>query len=577
MKHHILDQQLQPYRIRLTELVRQQHEMSQATKNESLTQTLSELRDTLNEPFLFVIVGEVKAGKSSFINALLATGEEVVKVAPDPCTDTIQQVTYAETAETITVNPLLKKIMLPVEILKDISIVDTPGTNTILEHHQEITERFIPRSDLVVFIFEAKNPYRQSAWEFFDYIHTDWQKKIIFVLQQADLMEPADLKVNLKGVRDYARKKGMEEPVVFAVSAKYEQQGRQAESGFADLNAYIREQITGLSAFRLKLLSSISTARNVNTKLYGDLSRMETHIKADRDFRASIIDTLRDQEERSARQIDKLILQLLEVYDHSTQRAQRELSQGLGFFPLTKKSFLSIFGKENSPQVWLKGLTQQLELELDRNFNRRLNEGVEEIAESISQMARIVDLKIKNSQSVLGGAEEVFGDIADRRRAVLRDLHDGFAEFMNRTESFVGEEIFPEASRFSPNIAAGGGIAVIGAVLTAVTHVTALDITGGILSAAGLLFAGGTVVFKRGKILGGFAREIQQGRDNLQETLDLKLKAYVTHIRKRIDQNFAEFDALLESEQQHLQRLAGQHQAIDGQLNELEQRLKAEK
>ena len=40
------------------------------------------------EPFLLVVVGEVKTGKSSLLNALL--GAEVSAVAPDPCTDTIR-------------------------------------------------------------------------------------------------------------------------------------------------------------------------------------------------------------------------------------------------------------------------------------------------------------------------------------------------------------------------------------------------------------------------------------------------------------------------------------------------------
>ncbi|RQH24196.1 hypothetical protein D5R40_30035 [Okeania hirsuta] len=38
-------------------------------------------------------------------------------------------------------------------MLRKISIVDTPGTNTISEHHQEITERLFLRSDLIVFVF----------------------------------------------------------------------------------------------------------------------------------------------------------------------------------------------------------------------------------------------------------------------------------------------------------------------------------------------------------------------------------------------------------------------------------------
>src|SRR5690606_25164933 len=135
----------------------------------------------------------------------------------------------------IEVNPYLKKLLLPVEILKEIAIVDTPGTNTIIEHHQEITERFIPASDLIVFVFEAKNPYRQSAWDFFNFINEDWHKKIIFVLQQKDLLNAEDLSINIKGVTEYAEKKGMKNPFVFAVSAKEEQEGKQEESGFLPL------------------------------------------------------------------------------------------------------------------------------------------------------------------------------------------------------------------------------------------------------------------------------------------------------------------------------------------------------
>ena len=126
------------------------------------------------------------------------TGREIAKVAPQPMTDTIQQIIYGAEEQHIQVNPFLKKILLPVDILKEIAIVDTPGTNTIEENHQEITEGFIPASDLIVFVFESKNPYRQSAWDFFDYIHSDWRKKIIFVLQQKDLMRPEDLEVNIK-------------------------------------------------------------------------------------------------------------------------------------------------------------------------------------------------------------------------------------------------------------------------------------------------------------------------------------------------------------------------------------------
>lgn len=104
------------------------------------------MRTNINEPFLFVVVGEVKAGKSSFVNALLQA--DICKTAADPCTDVIQQIVYSEDEFEQPRGQYLRKIGLPNEILKTLSVVDTPGTNTIVENHQEITKDFIPNSDL---------------------------------------------------------------------------------------------------------------------------------------------------------------------------------------------------------------------------------------------------------------------------------------------------------------------------------------------------------------------------------------------------------------------------------------------
>ncbi len=571
--NHILDTDLQPIRLRLQEVVATLQEMAEASHDRDLAKIVSELRNTVNEPFLFVIVGEVKTGKSSFINALLASGREVVKVAPDPCTDTVQQVIYGEEAKEIEVNPYLKKIVQPAEILKHISVVDTPGTNTIEEKHQEITEGFIPRSDLVVFVFEAKNPYRQSAWDFLEFIREDWQKKVIFVLQQSDLMEADDLAVNYQGVVNFAQKKGIAEPKVFSVSAKRELQGQHETSGFGPLNEFIQVNITSRNAYRLKLQSSIDTSRNLHGRINHNVSKMREQLKTDRQFRTEILEIQDQQQKRSEKQIDSLIQSLLTDYDNITLKAENELKDGLGVGSMISKLFGSIFRRKDSPQKWLKNITADLKAEMEQQINRRLGEGVEEVADSISQMVRIIDLKIKNSQTALGEKEDVFGEISERRRTVIHDLRDGFDDFVSQTENFLGAEVVPETSRLSPNVAAGGGIAVIGAVLTAASHVPLLDITGGVLSALGLAVAGGTVAMKRGKIINGFSKEIEKGRRLLQEELDHKLKSYVSHIRNKIDGNFQEFDALIQVESTHIERLERQLGEVKEELGVLEDKL----
>ncbi|HRJ15281.1 MAG TPA: dynamin family protein, partial [Saprospiraceae bacterium] len=465
----LISRDVQIYRAQVEEIIKDLHELVIQTGNEDLGRTVSDLRNRINDPFMFVIVGEVKAGKSSFINALLSTGKEIAKVAPQPMTDTIQQIVFGEQEEAVTVNPFLKKIFLPVDILREIAIVDTPGTNTIVEHHQEITESFIPASDLIVFVFEAKNPYRQSAWEFFEYIHQDWQKKVIFVLQQKDLMEPADLEVNFNGVAQQAEKKGITAPNVFAVSAKQEQDGRIEESGFGPLRTYIRAHITGGKAPLLKLQNSAAVARNILERIRAGVQLRSNQWEADVAFRTDIHDTLEQQQTKSYKHVDVLVENLLAGFDRITRQKRDELSEGLSFFALLKRSLAGLFSKKTSPQEWLGAFAQSLEQDLNTEMQRKLNEGVADLSDSIQQMAKIIDLKIRNSQTILRNDHELFSSIAERRANVLRDLQDTFSTFLAKTENFAQRDIFPDRSSISPNIATGSGLAVVGIILAAVT------------------------------------------------------------------------------------------------------------
>src|SRR5690606_6152632 len=338
--------------------------------------TINELRLRMDEPFLFVIVGEVKAGKSSFINALLSTDEEICAVAPDPKTDVIQQIKYGETRDEIVINEYLKQIYFPDPILREISIVDTPGTNTIVDHHQEITERFVPVSDLVVFVFEAKNPYRKSAWDFLTYINTEWKKKVIFVLQQKDLINENDLAINLNGVKREAIKHNVPEPRVFAVSALRELEGNQEESGFLPLRDYLEKNITGIHAYRLKIENLLEMVSTLNEKINAGLQTRKAQYDSDVAFRAEVDDTLNEHVGKAQNQVKTLIKNLLTGYDKATMIAERDLRDGLSFFRLVSKSFKSIFNRNESPRVWLGEIKTDLEKNLKIEMSDRLHDGV---------------------------------------------------------------------------------------------------------------------------------------------------------------------------------------------------------
>jgi ribosome biogenesis GTPase A len=564
----LLDSALQADRARLEEVIKALHELTNRIGNAEMAATVSDLRNRIFEPFLFVIVGEVKAGKSSFVNALLATGEEIAKAAPQPMTDTIQQIIYGEERREVTVNPHLKKLFLPVEILREIAIVDTPGTNTIVEHHQAITEGFIPASDLIVFVFEAKNPYRQSAWDFFQYIHGDWRKKSIFVLQQKDLATAEELRVNLDGVATKAHQEGVTQPRVFAVSAKLEQEG-QTDSGFQALREYINENITGGRAPRLKLENSVITAQTITERIADGLVVRRAQYAADRAFRDDIRQTLDEQVAQSEKQVDLMVENLLLTYDGITRRKLDELRGGLGFFGLLKRSLASTFGSTPGAKEWLEELAADLESELNEKLRARLNENVVDLADTIQQMIKTIDLKIRSSESILSNDHELFSNIAERREHILRDLQDQFSRFVRQNENFTDEELFADRENLAPNLAAGSGIAALGVILMALSSLPVVDVTGGVLTTIGVIFAGFSTRGKRRRIVEAFEREVTNGRSRLAEELDDRLKSYIHTLRRRIEANFGRFDEMLEREEKNLVILEGTHTEISERLSAL--------
>jgi len=565
----LLNQKILTSRARLEEIIRQLHDLTIQINQESLAQTVSDLRNRLHEPFMFVIVGEVKSGKSSFVNALLSTGKEVCKVAPQPMTDTIQQVLYGPEETEIQINPYLKKILLPVDILKEIAIVDTPGTNAIVEHHQEITERFVPASDLIVFVFEAKNPYRQSAWAFFDFIKTEWRKKVIFVLQQKDLIDPEGLAVNLNGVAEHARKKGIPDPVVFAVSAKMEMEGQTEESGFGDVREYIRKHITGGRAAALKLGNSIETLTNINERIAEGLALREKQWRADIEFRNDILETLNNQEVKSKKQAHVLVENLVAGYDRITRQKEQELRDGLSFFGLLKRSFTGIFSKKTSTSEWMETLVKDLDKDLKIELQNKLQSGITDLADSIQQMAKLIDLKIQNSQTILKNDHALFADIAEKRANVLRDLQDTFADFMKNSENFTDPDLLTRSRPMGQNVLTGSGLAIVGAFVTALTQGAVFDITGGILTTVGLAMAGFTSTIQKGKVIRKFREEIDRGRAKMETEVAEKLDQYIHTIKTKIDANFEGFDNLLKEEEKQIRTLKAQRDAIQTQLDEV--------
>ncbi|MBM3143371.1 MAG: GTP-binding protein [Chloroflexi bacterium] len=228
---------------------------------------LEESIQQLDDFFLLVVVGEFNAGKSAFINALL--GQRVLKEGVTPTTTQVNILRYGQSSQRQIVDDHLHILTAPVDILLEISIVDTPGTNAVIREHEEITSKFVPRSDLVLFITSADRPFTESERVFLEQIRA-WGKKVVLVINKVDILQSED---DLPQIERFLTEKaqtllGMT-PDIFPVSARTALQAKQGqpqlwnESRFEALEKYIRESLDESSRTRLKFLNPLGVGRHL--------------------------------------------------------------------------------------------------------------------------------------------------------------------------------------------------------------------------------------------------------------------------------------------------------------------------
>jgi len=170
----------------------------------------------LDDLFLLVVVGEFNAGKSAVINALM--GERVLEEGVTPTTSRIQLLRYGAERTRTQRGGDYEELTLPVALLRETCVVDTPGTNAVVRGHEALTREFVPRSDLVLFVTSADRPMTESERQFLERIRT-WGKKVIIALNKVDLVpDPAERARRIEEVCKRL-KLGHSEPVVVVSGA----------------------------------------------------------------------------------------------------------------------------------------------------------------------------------------------------------------------------------------------------------------------------------------------------------------------------------------------------------------------
>jgi GTPase SAR1 family protein len=324
---------------------------------------VNNLVTSLKEPFVFVVVGEVNVGKSTFLNALF--GQDFSRTGVMPTTDKILFFKYGPEHRTVPLSPTLDEVQAPADFLRDFHIVDTPGTNSIADEHQQITERFVPIADLVIFVFSAMNPWGASAWQFLEKVHRDWMRNVVFVLQQADLRSAEEIAVIKDYMAELCRARFGREFPIFPVSAKkafrarsgevLDRDGQLEESGFLPLEAHLSALVRAQPARQRKLSGTVQLARQILDQLRDQAG----HTLHGSQKAASLLTELLNEREM---QVDRTLKKLLPALD-ATERDYHESVMRVAGLTADLLATRRAFAREPDPEA-----EPERQLSLDRRL-----------------------------------------------------------------------------------------------------------------------------------------------------------------------------------------------------------------
>jgi small GTP-binding protein len=524
-------------------------------------------RDQLTGLFLLVVAGEFNSGKSSFINALL--GERVLPEGVTPTTDRINLLRWGPETSEQHVEAFLLERTHPAEVLREISIVDTPGTNAIIRRHEELTRDFLPRADLVLFVTSADRPFTESERGFLEQIR-EWGKKIVFVVNKVDILtRPEDRQQVLDFVSQNAQALLGEPPRVFPVSARDAMAARTAgaddawdASGFGAMDEYLVRTLDQQERIRLKLLNPLNVGLRLAAR-YKDVAferlkllaqDVETIQSIDRQLTLVHEEMVRDLEGRLAR-LDLLLSDM-------ERRGYRFFEETIRVGRI--KALMDSEGVRRAFQHEVIGDTAaQLEAETGRIIDW------------------IVERNLKTWQDVSGyidrrqidrHREGMVGDVGTsftyNRQALLdsigRVARDVIGSYDREAEArAIANDV--QGTFATTALAQVGALGLGTLVVTMLTGAVA-DVTGLLLASVLAVSGFYLIPRRRRQAQREFAERIADLRQRLRDGLERQVHLEIAQSAERINQAIAPYRRFVQSTQQELTSARGELVATEDSL-----------
>ena len=534
----------------------------------------------LEEMFLLVIVGEFNSGKSAFVNALL--GADIAEEGVTPTTDRITVLRHAdEPAERRGRDGVLEK-GYPNGFLREISIVDTPGTNAIIRHHEELSRGFVPRSDLVLFVTSAERPLTESERGYLELIR-DWGKKILLVINKADLLADEEKREEVRSFVDSGIRSalGLTPPIFFVSSllarkAKLatndmERDALMKASGFAELETYVTDLLDEEGRVRLKLESPLGVVEELNRRyrvaveerlaLLDEDFRTAENVEAQLELYREDMD--RDFEARMA-EIENIILRM-------NERGDTWLEENIRFANIRE-----LFRQER--------VSERFEREVVADTEELVDERVDELVDwmvdrNLKQWRTVVDYVNRRRQADYD--ERLIGEVGDafeyNRGQLLRSVGKNAQEVVQRYDRERESEKLALSLQgaVTQTAAFEVGAVGIGAVVVAIATTRLLDVTGII---AGAILAGyGLFILpnRRRKARREFREKTDALRERLGEVVRRQFESELGRSIERMREAIAPYTRFVRTEHARMTRAGKDLAAIDAEAEALRAEISA--
>ena len=486
---------------------------------------ISGLKQQLTNPFSIFICGEFNAGKSSLLNYLGDNTNAPVGIVPT-------------TKEIEAYDP---------EGLAGLVFIDSPGTNSIIERHQELTENYLKQADIILFLTSIERPLSKSERDFLLLVNGTWARKIIVAINKIDLATEEEIKQVRTYVNEGLKEIFSEIPPVFTISAR---------SG------------AGMTEFKNFLLAFLAETEKIKLKFQGPHNSLLVYLN-------------RLEEKNQTIQV-KLAEEKI-IYDRTLRRIQERLEEYQLLFAIFQRNIDDLFNK--LIQSTNKIVNQKISF-----FNaikKRLTNEDDRLEEKLLEAIKEVQLD-SNLQSIFQEATSTFFQYRDRIiREATEDIETAITISGNQLviPTLESEKVDTQQIATTIKLAADKGLNSFGklGIFAAVTGVggqilfnaASLDASAFVLSVIFGLFSLNALPRERDKVKEQIEitfRELQQSyTDTLWKALATELNDCLQQFIETIQPRQQELERQIALSNSLTQKITDSKSQIETILKELEQ------